>query len=159
MSITSDYVWLAGLFEGEGCITRSPTGVRLQIAMTDRDVIERVDTLFPMTNGIYHRSFVSERKDMYVWEITRAETVRKVLAAIGPHLGQRRTAKMHDALTYLDTRPGKNLGRRKTHCVHGHSLAGTNLYVIPKGSRRCRACHRRITKQAYRRKSETTLCQ
>lgn len=34
---------------------------------------------------------------------------------------------------------------RKTHCVRGHSLSGTNTYVAygPSGpKRRCRACHR-----------------
>jgi hypothetical protein len=31
---------------------------------------------------------------------------------------------------------------RKTHCPHGHPYAGDNLYVTPKGHRRCRTCSR-----------------
>lgn len=31
---------------------------------------------------------------------------------------------------------------RKTHCVHGHELAGDNLKVKPDGTRECRSCKR-----------------
>lgn len=29
---------------------------------------------------------------------------------------------------------------RQTHCIHGHSLEGDNLYVTPGGRRQCRKC-------------------
>ncbi len=29
---------------------------------------------------------------------------------------------------------------RKTHCINGHPLDGTNLHIEPSGSRRCRLC-------------------
>lgn len=29
-----------------------------------------------------------------------------------------------------------------THCPSGHPYAGTNLHILPNGSRRCRACDR-----------------
>lgn len=32
-------------------------------------------------------------------------------------------------------------GKQKTHCKRGHPLSGENLYVSPKGARRCRTCH------------------
>lgn len=31
---------------------------------------------------------------------------------------------------------------RKTHCKRGHPLSGDNLYVMPRGKRQCRECHR-----------------
>jgi hypothetical protein len=31
---------------------------------------------------------------------------------------------------------------RKTHCPSGHPYSGENLYVSPKGDRRCRSCRR-----------------
>ena len=31
---------------------------------------------------------------------------------------------------------------RKTHCKHGHPLAGANLYLAPGGLRKCRECNR-----------------
>lgn len=38
---------------------------------------------------------------------------------------------------------GKTLSppnRLKTHCIHGHELAGENLYVKPNGERQCKTC-------------------
>ena len=35
-----------------------------------------------------------------------------------------------------------NLQGRKTHCPHGHPYWGENLYVSPRGDRRCRTCAR-----------------
>lgn len=43
---------------------------------------------------------------------------------------------------------------RKTHCKHGHPLAGENLYVTARGERQCRACRsRRSSDAASRRKA------
>jgi hypothetical protein len=33
----------------------------------------------------------------------------------------------------------------KTHCKHGHELAGDNLYINPKGKRECRKCRRKAS--------------
>jgi HNH endonuclease len=32
------------------------------------------------------------------------------------------------------------LNARKTHCLRGHLLSGSNLYVFPGGKRQCRIC-------------------
>jgi formylglycine-generating enzyme required for sulfatase activity len=40
---------------------------------------------------------------------------------------------------------------RKTHCIHGHSLAGENIYVDPKGRRCCKQCRQRVDRERYRR--------
>lgn len=46
--------------------------------------------------------------------------------------------------------------RRKTHCVHGHELAGDNLYIIPStGQRQCRACHTESRLKYYTRNAAT----
>jgi hypothetical protein len=37
---------------------------------------------------------------------------------------------------------GRNGNKMKTHCPAGHEYAGANLYVSPRGERRCRACNR-----------------
>ena len=44
----TDIAWLAGLFEGERCISIERNGgTRLTIGMCDRDIIDRVDDLYP----------------------------------------------------------------------------------------------------------------
>jgi hypothetical protein len=36
---------------------------------------------------------------------------------------------------------------KKTHCLAGHELAGSNLYVTPDGRRQCRTCQRNRDKR------------
>ncbi len=47
----------------------------------------------------------------------------------------------------------KNVSKERykdtTHCPHGHPYSGPNLYVAPKGDRRCRECAR-LAKQRER---------
>lgn len=41
-----------------------------------------------------------------------------------------------------------DIGRSKTHCIHGHKLSGSNLYVQPStGYRYCRTCKRASEKR------------
>jgi hypothetical protein len=40
---------------------------------------------------------------------------------------------------------------RKLRCDHGHDLKGSNLYVDPKGKRKCRTCRRAVKRRAYAR--------
>jgi hypothetical protein len=40
---------------------------------------------------------------------------------------------------------------RKTHCIHGHELAGENLYLSPKGTRYCRTC-KEMSRDKWRNK-------
>jgi hypothetical protein len=53
-----------------------------------------------------------------------------------------------------DDRQSKGRGVRngnqdKTHCAHGHLLAGANVYHRPRGGRSCRACHQ-VAVRRYR---------
>lgn len=48
----------------------------------------------------------------------------------------------------LDGRLRWRLGRRETHCKHGHAFTDENTYVNPgTGRRRCRTCQRRIDRE------------
>jgi hypothetical protein len=44
----------------------------------------------------------------------------------------------------LTNRPLEN--SLKTHCRHGHALSGSNLWIRKDGSRICKACRARITR-------------
>ncbi len=46
--------------------------------------------------------------------------------------------------------PAKNAV--KTHCDHGHSLSGANLYVRRDGRRQCRECDRQRMRRRYRKR-------
>lgn len=64
------------------------------------------------------------------------------------HLDGVKTNNRLDNLTYgtrseniLDrVRHGEHNNANKTHCKRGHPLSGSNLNVIPRGSRECKSC-------------------
>lgn len=155
----SDVAWFAGIFDGEGCISIAKNGnVRLQVGMTDRDVIERLEALFPSSGGISvkHPKAPDGRpyKTQYLWRLSNPEGVREVLSAIQPWLGQRRTAKAGEALEFLANRPG-NFNANKAHCAQGHPYSPENTYLDPDtGYRNCRTCRARWAQEARARKPE-----
>lgn len=113
--------WLAGLFEGEGNMYIAPSGnVTLTITMTDRDIIERLYTIYPgqkihviqpkrtSANG-------EKSKIAYVWRVGKSEQVREILNLLLPHFGNRRSIMARKILEHLDTRPGMGHLANKTH--------------------------------------------
>lgn len=139
-----EVAWLAGLFEGEGCIYIKHgrgASVRLALSSLDRDVIERLDRLVPCP-GIKERQQPNGKIE-YRWRVQRAVVVREFLTAILPWLGERRAAKAREALAFLASRPGSATAwqHAKTHCKHGHRYTASNTYREPKtGRRQCRTC-------------------
>lgn len=141
--------WFAGLFDGEGCIHIAKNGnVRLTVRMTDRDLIERINALFPTTSKIgavtpkpglpHHR----QPKTQYAWNVGQSERISEILTLILPWLGARRRAKALEALNHLETRPGVGgHNRLKTHCAQGHEYTAENTYIrLGTDHRHCRKC-------------------
>lgn len=93
--------WAAGLFEGEGCISDHGRGFRCSVEMTDKDIITRLQSLFP---GPSVASRVREQwKETWTWRINKADDVRNFLSKILPYLGDRRAHKALDALDQIET--------------------------------------------------------
>ena len=98
--------WITGIIEGEGCIGVPQKGsVRVQVQMTDRDVIARcrdvtgIGRLYgPYTNGPH--------KLRYQWVVADRRDVYSLLKAVQPHLGTRRAAKAAEALAHLENKYG-----------------------------------------------------
>jgi hypothetical protein len=122
--------WLAGILEGEGCITRvqrkrqsrpareghtSNTGrwpVRdeinwmVQVNMTDFDIIQRLHTMTGVgrvrpVNGRPHYATGNMTKPMLLWNVQVREDVLALLLAVRPMLGERRGARADEALAEL----------------------------------------------------------
>jgi hypothetical protein len=83
--------WLAGIIEGEGCFPRSdkPCG-RLRVAMTDRDIIERLHEVTGL--GLVHdRGRRDDRhKQVWDWTVLRRENMCAVAQVLAPLFLQRR---------------------------------------------------------------------
>lgn len=160
ISVT-DIAWLAGIFEGEGCFEIGKNGmVRLTIAMTDRDVIERIDELFP-SNGISVRPSHTPIKgsdgkprDIYAWRVSGPDKVTAVIKAILPYLGERRTARANEVLQSIASRPERNRQRNKDRCRAGHPLTPENSIARADKPHlvRCRRCQQERSRESYERR-------
>ncbi len=88
--------WLAGLLEGEGCFSRGVrSGPKVQLQMTDRDVVARAAALIGGNGKIsaYDRS--PNRKVIYRVNV-QGEAAIRVMMAVYPLMGERRRAKIRD---------------------------------------------------------------
>jgi hypothetical protein len=152
-----EIAWLAGLFEGEGSCGFYDRGMAVYIGMTDRDVIERVQKLFPGPQGIRVRNRVTAgTKPLWEWRIRRRELVAEFLCLILPHLGQRRSEQARKLIAVAeDPKRGYGSGHRnKTHCRNGHPYDEANTSINDEGHRSCRTCRRNQT-----RKRRLAACQ
>lgn len=98
-----DAAWLAGLFEGEGCISdHGPTSVRLTIQMLDEDIIRRVSQL---THKYEPYSVDREQysKPMWYWVASWRPDVEELLHTMIPFFGERRYERALLALERLKT--------------------------------------------------------
>lgn len=130
----TSWAWLAGLFEGEGCISFvGVNSVLLTIQMTDRDVIERCAKITGAGNvrGPVIRPGV---KDQWYWKVGKVDDILAILDEIEPYFGERRSSRCVIAQERLKLVP------RKGFCKRGHPKSGDNLYISPKGQRHCKEC-------------------
>jgi hypothetical protein len=103
----TDVAWLAGLLEGEGCfgVRKNAVGGAVtpfvQLQMTDQDIVERFVVL---TSAAPMRSReLPSGKTAWSAGVTCRKAVA-VMAAVLPMMGQRRSAKIKDAIARWSTR-------------------------------------------------------
>ena len=98
----TDLHWLAGLIEGEGSISKvakSQHSWQLQIGMSDLDVLEKAGKL--LDAKVYgHKYKLKQPHYKQQWRITIAhkDKLRRLLPTLIPLMGERRRAKMEEAM-------------------------------------------------------------
>ena len=102
----TDIVWAAGLFEGEGCISfdsRQPKLRKVQLAMTDKDVVERFINIVGYGNllGPYIRR-PGTNKPLWEWKVSKSSEVLRILKMFLPYFGKRRSEKAIEAINHLN---------------------------------------------------------
>ena len=75
--------YIAGLIDGEGCLTKNNGRWRLQIAMTDEPVI---NWLGKMGGTVRERSVKGNRQRCWRWLVMRQVELRILLLALLPYL-------------------------------------------------------------------------
>ena len=88
--LDADYAWCAGLFEGEGCITRNHKSVTLVLHTTDEDIAQRFRRIM---GGHLNGPYPGTNKPFWSWSISKREEVDRIIGAMMPYLGERRTAR------------------------------------------------------------------
>lgn len=94
----TDAAWLAGLFEGEGYLSRIPgNGVRMGINMCDEDVVRRA---YELAGGSFRDKPAGNprHKPQWLWQVTNWPDVLSLCAVLLPFMGQRRRAKMESVI-------------------------------------------------------------
>ena len=98
--------WAAGLFEGEGCLTKAPNrpcAYTMEVWSSDKDVIEDFAAIVPYGN-IKERAKKREahHKTMYGWRCFTRQHIKEILVLMLPYLGQRRAYKALNCLDDID---------------------------------------------------------
>lgn len=142
-----DAAWVAGLFEGEGCITWTERGqAGMTVSSTDRDVIERLHAVVGFGSVVAKQPRTQNRKPYWLWKVGSQEGFLAVADQIEPFLMSRRTARLEEVRKLLAAhqervnsdraarfRPGVGLCGRM-----GHDKAVTGVTA----SGRCAECER-----------------
>lgn len=140
LEATKGIEWVAGLFEGEGCIHHLPgkrgNMRRLSIGSTDLDVLQALQQAVGAGQIRLDKQH-GGRKPYWRWTSNRWRDVQRIGKALLPYLCGRRRAKM---LTLLGDPPVRNVGR----CWQGHPLEGTDadVYKYIGRSPACAICAR-----------------
>lgn len=130
----SEVAWLAGIYEGEGsCAITSGRAIRVEIVMTDRDIVERIYTLTGCgsVRSLSRRS--ENHKDAFRWSIGSVEAVT-FLNLVLPWLGSRRAERAKNAIDNWNTNKSQSTAGDTT-CINGHS------YEPPNKRTRYGTCH------------------
>lgn len=97
--------YCAALFEGEGTISIRGNRVDIRLGMTDPDVVEKFRDL--IGGGIIYTqrsaSFKPHHKTKYTWVLAPRPDVERVLRALLPWFGARRSARAHEALRVIES--------------------------------------------------------
>lgn len=100
----AEIAWMAGLFEGEGCILKhnGENSIRLQLQMDDQDVIERFYALVG-----FGKVGIRPNGRSWCWASGAVNEVRQLLILMLPWFGERRSVRTLWALEH--SKNNKNL--------------------------------------------------
>lgn len=147
MASQVEVAWAAGLFEGEGScgIGSGQRQPRLQLVMTDRDVVDRFAEVIGVGNvRTYHRP---PNKRYWQWSVQSQSDVLHVLNLLWPYLGQRRLQAATEVIERA-IRMNDSAG----FCRQGHdlNLAGNSYLHRKTGKRHCIPCRSRRVRERRR---------
>jgi len=140
---STDVAWVAGIVEGEGCITWNTGGLNkvtgerygtpnVQMSMSDKDVVARVANILKSNlKGPYDKGLGNKPQ----WfTCAGGQKAASWLMTLYPFLGERRRAKAAEVLA-LWRASGPTRGKYSSKCIRGHDYDGHR-----NGQRTCSEC-------------------
>lgn len=111
----TEFAWLVGILEGEGSFSRQKTGKtsyspRLDVAMIDNDIVERVASLMETS---VHRIRRIRTQDLWRTSIQGKRAMTVAMAAY-PWLGERRRRQISEMWKNYTAMPGPGWAKGKT---------------------------------------------
>lgn len=94
------HAYIAGIVDGEGCITRQNKNWRLQVGMTDQGLIE---WLGEIGGTVKERRVQGNRQRCWLWLVMAQMEVREILTALLPYLRVKRVVA-EEPLREIDAR-------------------------------------------------------
>lgn len=103
MTREQEIAWAAGLFEGEGHCGLAPQRnrdlptARMELSMTDRDVVERFARVIGYGTVHVNQRPTRNDKPVYRWSISGERAIEVALLLL-PHLGTRRSKRIGEVV-------------------------------------------------------------
>jgi len=98
-----EIIWLAGLLEGEGSFQiLSQPQYRIELGMTDKDVVERAQKIMGGTMRVREQNQSEKWNTVYMLQNSRRLEVHEILCAILPFMGQRRQQRIQQLIEGID---------------------------------------------------------
>jgi hypothetical protein len=118
--------WAAGLFEGEGSISKRNN--LLTLTSTDEDVVRKFMVIVGMGRIIEWTPTAGQlgKKKQWIWNLYRQECGQALLAAFWPWLGERRRKRVRE---YLHHMANAHRNRSKLGSEHSRSKLTESLVV------------------------------
>jgi hypothetical protein len=106
-----DLAWVAGLVEGEGCFlpicrNGNEASLRVQVRMTDLDVLERLMSIVNIGN-VTGPEYNGRNTPVYTWQCGRTADSLALMWALYPYMGERRRKKIWECWIFLRTQRRK----------------------------------------------------
>lgn len=128
--------WLAGILEGEGSFLKGPPSdpnqPRIQLSMTDRDIVERVASIF----GTATQEVKSKRYKENGWKtpyftVLKGRKAMRLMEELHPLMGERRQQQIEAALNSFDvTKTRRKLDEAKAEEIRKMIANGITLSHI-----------------------------
>ena len=95
--------WAAGIIEGEGCfeISKKDRHCRITVAMTDLDILTRLQAMFGGTI-IPLKRYEDHHKPCWKWRIGKRPAVTRAIEQMLPWFGLRRAYQAQNVLDHYD---------------------------------------------------------